>query len=260
MLFRSSKDPERATAYCEEIQKLIQAGSVARFNPDERDDDTKSWFIPHHMVHHNGKNRIVFNCSHQYQGLNLNESLLPGPTLGASLLGVLLRIREHAVAISGDIKGMFHQVRLLPEDRPFLRFVWRGMQKDNPPDIYEWQVLPFGTTCSPCCATFALQRHVMNHSHPGDDVGYTVEQCFYVNNCLQSLPSPEEAKQLIDKLRALLSSGGFDLRQWMSNEPSVVSHLPKEARSNCIELSLAKISQVPLNQHLDFVGTSKLIA
>ncbi|KAJ8389799.1 hypothetical protein AAFF_G00115050 [Aldrovandia affinis] len=29
----------------------------------------------------------------QFQGLNLNESLLPGPTLGASLLGVLLRFR-----------------------------------------------------------------------------------------------------------------------------------------------------------------------
>ena len=154
------------------------------------------------------------------------------------------------MAISGDIKGMFHQVRLLPEDQPFLRFVWRGMEKDNAPDIYEWQVLPFGTTCSPCCATFALQRHVMDHSHPGDDVGYTVEQCFYVNNCLQSLPSPEEAKQLIDKLRALLSSGGFDLRQWMSNEPSVVNHLPKEARSNCIELSLAEDKSSPTESAL----------
>lgn len=59
---------------------------------------------------------FFFNCSFSYQGLNLNESLLPGPTLSPSIVGVLLRVREHSVAISGDIKGMFHQVCLLPED------------------------------------------------------------------------------------------------------------------------------------------------
>lgn len=80
------------------------------------------------MVTHNNKNRIVFNCFYLYRGLNPNEWLLPGPTLGPSLLGVLLRLREHSVAISGDVKAMFHQVRLLPEDRPLLRFVLRDME------------------------------------------------------------------------------------------------------------------------------------
>lgn len=49
--------------------------------------------------------------------------LLSGPTLGPSLLGVLIRFREHQVAISGNIKGMFHQIRLLPTDRPLLSFL-----------------------------------------------------------------------------------------------------------------------------------------
>ncbi len=124
-------------------------------------DRTKeAWYIPHHMVQHNVKNRVVFNCSFSYQGHNLNELLLPGPTLGPSLLAVLLRFREHSVAISSDIRGMFHQVRLLPQDKPLLRYIWRDMQRDRVPDVYEWQVLPFGTTCSPCCASFALQKHV----------------------------------------------------------------------------------------------------
>lgn len=100
----------------------------------------------------------------QHQGHNLNDYLLLGPTLGATLLGVLPRFREHAVAVSGDIRGMFHQVRLLPEDRALLRLVWRDVSKGEPPAVYEWQVLPFGTTCSPCCATFALQRHVIDNS------------------------------------------------------------------------------------------------
>ena len=42
------------------------------------------------MVSHNGKNRIVFRCSFMYKGDNLNELLLPGPSLSSSLLGVLV--------------------------------------------------------------------------------------------------------------------------------------------------------------------------
>lgn len=109
---RLAKNPQLAEAYCEEICKLVRARSVKRLNPDYSAKG-ESWFIPHRLVTHNGKNHIVFNCSYQFRGLNLNNALLPGPTLGASLLGVLLRFRQHTVAISRDIKGMFHQVRLL---------------------------------------------------------------------------------------------------------------------------------------------------
>lgn len=197
------------------------------------------------MITHNEKNRLVFNCSFEYEGLNLNDSLLPGPVLSPSLLGVLLRFREHCVAISGDIRGMFHQVLLLPEDRPLLRFLWRDLRREEPPDTYEWQVLPFGTTCSPCCATFALQQHVALHSTPDEDVRFSVNKCFYVDNCLQSLPSAQEARQLVDKLRALLSSGGFDIRQWASNKGEVISHLPPEARSTKLELWLSQDKAEP---------------
>lgn len=90
---------------------------------EELSKAAKSWFIPHHIVSHNVKNRIVFNCSFMYKGKNLNKLLLPGPTLSSSLLGVMLRFREHAIAVSSDIKGMFYQVRLLPEDKPLLRLL-----------------------------------------------------------------------------------------------------------------------------------------
>ena len=47
---------------------------------------------------------------------------------------------------------------------------------------YEWRVLPFGTTCSPCCATYALQRHVNNHSEDNEEVVKSVIHSFYVDN------------------------------------------------------------------------------
>lgn len=242
---RLMKDPTRASAYAAEILKLEQAGYVKKVAEEELGTSIESWFIPHHMVSHNGKNRLVFNCSFVYKGYNLNELLLPGPTLTSSLLGVLLRFREHFVAISSDIKGMFHQIRLLPEDRSLLRFVWRDMNKEAPPDVYEWQVLPFGTTCSPCCATFALQKHVTDHSQLEEDVRVAVKRYFYVDNHLQSLSSSTAARQLVDKLKMLLASGGFELRQWASNVPEVISHLPKGARSQNSELWLTESMEDP---------------
>ncbi|XP_067274307.1 uncharacterized protein [Pseudorasbora parva] len=228
---RLERDPDLAAAYQEELAKLVQAGYVVKLRQEQVDRTKEAWYIPHHIVQHNGKNRVVFNCSFSYQGHNLNELLLPGPTLGPSLLAVLLRFREHAIAISSDIRGMFHQVRLLPKDKPLLRYVWRDMQRDRLPDVYEWQVLPFGTTCSPCCASFALQKHVLDHSQPGEDTRVSVEKSFYVDNCLQSFDSPKTAKNLVDKLYSLLASGGFELRQWASNDPSVISHLPFDIQS-----------------------------
>lgn len=38
-----------------------------------------------------------------------------------------------------------------------------------------------------------------------------LENCFYVDNCLQSVPTPEEAKQLGDRLQSNLSLAGFEL-------------------------------------------------
>lgn len=238
---RLAKDPQRAEAYCQEIRELERMGYVAVVPPEVATSTPESWYIPHHMVRHN-KDRIVFNCSFRHEGKSLNELLLPGPTLGPSLLGVLIRFRQYPVAVSGDIKGMFHQIRLLPADKPVLRFIWRDMKRTEEPKIYEWQVLPFGTTCSPCCAIYALQRHVQNTSESNSDLIDIVEQSFYVDNCLHSTHSKEEAKDIVDRLRHLLHTGGFEIRQWASNVPAVIEHLPSNIRSESSELWLSQYS------------------
>ncbi len=114
------------------------------------------------------------------------------------------------------------------------------MQRDIPVSVYEWQVLPFGTTCSPCCATFAGLKHVQENTDPGEETRVAVEEHFYVDNYLQSVSSDDKATELVNKLRALLDSGGFELRQWASNIPSAVAHLPVEARSEKNELWLSE--------------------
>ena len=230
--------PLLAEKHNELIQKLVDADHVRILSREDAANSEESWYIPHHTVEHNEKVRLVFNCSFQYHSQILNEHLLPGPPLGASLLGVLLRFRQHAVAVSGDIKAMFHQVRLQPTERCLFQFLWRNMETSTEPNIYEWQVLPFGATCSPCCATFALRKHAFDHQEKYPEVADAVDRSFYVDNCLVSLPQEDKAKTLVHNTRDLLAEGGFEIRQWASNVPSVVADLPPEARSDGCDLWL----------------------
>ena len=84
----------------------------------------------------------------------------------------------------------------------------------------------FGTTCSPCCATYALCKHARDD---GDStVIRSVEQAFYFDNCLDSLPDVTQAKESVNKIRSVLPKGGFKIRQWASNVLEVVSDLSSE--------------------------------
>ncbi|XP_048259935.1 uncharacterized protein LOC124119260 [Haliotis rufescens] len=242
---RLSKHPDIASIHNEKIQELVVKGYVKLISEEEASSTPESWFIPHHVIAQHGKHRLVFNCSYEYQKLSLNKQLLPGPTLGASLLGVFLRFRQHIIAVSGDIKAMFHQIRLLPEDRNLLRFIWREMDTERDVSIYEWQVLPFGTTCSPCCATYAIQRLGTENKEEYPDVHQAVKDSFYVDNCLSGFPSVDKAREFISRLRHVMKSGGFNIRQWISNDPDVVKDLPSEARSETCELWLMQGNTEP---------------
>ncbi len=101
-------------------------------------------------------------------------------------------------------------------------------------------------TSSLCCATYALQHHVWQHHLTDEAIWFSVERCFYVDNCLQSLPTADEARNLIDRLRNILSGAGFKIRQWAWNDPTVLSHLPSDARAASVELWLTQAkSDIP---------------
>ncbi len=55
---RLGKDPEKAMVYEAEIQKLLDAGYVVKVPLELLHSDEESWFIPHNLVHHNGKDRL----------------------------------------------------------------------------------------------------------------------------------------------------------------------------------------------------------
>lgn len=71
---------------------------------------------------------VVFDSSATYLNLSLNNVLLKGPDLTNSLLGVMLKFRTEAIAITCDIQQMFCNFKVPEHHRDFLRFFW---YKDN---------------------------------------------------------------------------------------------------------------------------------
>ncbi|XP_071950981.1 uncharacterized protein [Antedon mediterranea] len=243
-----SRKPELVDFCRSYINKLKTNGSIRVIGPVDTlsPEQQLGWYIPCHVVHSSGKYRLVFNCSFEYDGQNLNDELLAGPTLSPALLDVLLRFRQGRVGVSGDITAMFHQVKLTPEDRRMLRFLWWDDEMDTWL-VMEWLVLPFGAACSPCCATFALQKVANDRKDRYPIVKDTIENETYVDNQLASRNTISEAKELVDKTRECLNEAGFQMVKYASSHLDVVEHLPTDVQSGhqLQSLSLSQINGEP---------------
>ena len=193
--------------------------------------------------------------------MSLNDQLLQGPDFTNSLVGVLLRFRQERVAVMADIEKMFHQVNVTPEDCEALRFLWwPGGDLSKEPVEYQMTVHLFGATSSPSCCSYALKKTAEDNQREFSKQALdTVDRNFYVDDCLKSLPTTEEAIDLVQELPALLSRGGFRLTKWLSNEREVLSHVPDTERAPCVSLNLEKLPKeralgVQWNTETDTLG------
>lgn len=222
--------------YSSNIKEMVSNGYAEEVPAQQLSGDSgKVWYIPHHGVHHPKKKslRVVFDCAAVFKGASLNQQLLQGPNLNSTLLGVLLRFRQEPVAVMGDVQAMYHQVKVPESDRDFLRFLWwpeGDLTKQL--SVFRMTVHLFGAVSSPSCAIFALRKTAEDNQ--GDfpaEVIQTVKENFYVDDCLKSMASEDEAVLMVKHLTMLCQRGGFTLTKWISNSRSVLQALPEEHRA-----------------------------
>ena len=251
---RMKRDETFRNDYTTFLNDVI-ANGYAEIVPQEeaKQLDGKSWYIPHHAVYHPKKNtlRVVFDCGAEFQGTSLNAELLQGPDLTNSLIGVLLRFRREPIALMADIKSMFHQVRVSKSDINCLRFLWwPGGDIEQEPVDHRMLVHLFGAVSSPSCSSFALRKTAEDNPHIRPQVTNTLMSNFYVDDCLTSLPTVQEAVQLRADLTELCSKGGFQLTKWVSNDRTVLSTIKEDDKGKDIKsLDLDK-DQLPTDRAL----------
>ena len=142
--------------------------------------------------------RVVFDCSAQHGGTSLNDQLLKGPDFLNSIVAVLTRFREEKVAIVADVEGMFNQARVSEKDCDVLGFLWWPDDDFNKEPVkYQMLVHLFEATSSPSCVSFALRKTPTDNASEFDQKTVdTVLQNFYVDDCLQLVPTIPGAQRL----------------------------------------------------------------
>jgi hypothetical protein len=226
--------------YSEFIGNLLSMGYAEKVPEEERGrSDGHVWYLPHHPVFHptKGKLRVVFDCSAKYRDISLNSQLLTGPNLTNTLVRVLMRFRQDPVVIMSDIEAMFHQVRVVCNQRDFLRFLWwPGNDLLQEPVEYRMKVHLFGAVSSPSCCSFAIQKTAEDNKDSFDaETIQTVMRNFYVDDCLKSVENDLVAITLVQQLQQLMAKGGFRLTKWLSNSRRVLEAIPESERAATVK-------------------------
>jgi hypothetical protein len=182
--------------------------------------------------------RAVFDASAKSMtGVSFNDTLLVGPTIHSSLIDVLIRFRLHKIALTTDVSRMYRAVELVKSDRDFHRFVWRSDPTKSLQD-YRMTRITFGVSASSFAANMAVCQNAINNASEFPQAAESVLKSFYVDDGLTGADSVDEGINLQQQLQKLFAKGGFLLRKWNSNIPSVINQVPPELRDSNDVLSI----------------------
>ena len=132
-----------------------------------------------------------------------------------------------------DIESMFYQVKVPEEGRDLLRFLWwdKGDTSKEPQE-YRMTVHLFGAASSPGCSNFALKTTADDNERSLESApAEFLRRDFYVDDGLKSLPSVEEAVDLVNSVKEMCNRGGFNLHKFTSNSKEVIQRIPPSDRA-----------------------------
>lgn len=230
-LQKKLQDPVYSKHYHQFMEEIIAQGD-AEVVPGNVEDTDNAWYIPHFGVYHPKKPdkiRVVFDGSAKVGGMCLNDCLLQGPDQMNSLIGNLLRFRKELVGVTCDIGRMFHQFRVSPEFRDFLRFLW--FNKHGELVSYRMKVHLFGATSSPACATYGLRELCTMSQNTNKEAKAFIRENFYVDDGLISLPDSNAARSLVHDAITICQEGNLRLHKFSSNSSTFLQSLPESERN-----------------------------
>ena len=164
---------------------------------------------------------MVFDASSKDRksGTSLNNCIHVGPPLNPLLFDIIVRFREHRIAIVGDIEKAFLNVEVDPKDRDCLRFIWiTDLTTPEPSiEVYRFNRVVFGVNCSPFLLNAVLRYHLNKYAEEEPDFTTKMSSSFYVDDLVSGAADVESGIKLYEKAKLRMKEGGFNLRKWKTN-------------------------------------------
>ncbi|UYV63749.1 hypothetical protein LAZ67_2005488 [Cordylochernes scorpioides] len=188
--------------------------------------DTLGYFLPHRAAVKSDSSttpvRPAFGASCKTKGgWSLNDCLAKGPNLLELIPDIMLRFRLNKISIVSDIEKAFLQISVVKEDRQYLRFLWWEDGKQENLRIYQHKRVVFGVTSSPFLLAATLKLHLEQYENEREVI--PLLKCMYMDNCVNSVTSLEEAQVFQQQSIDLFSPAGFNLREWKMGGPGIVN-------------------------------------
>lgn len=226
---KMAKDTLFADKYREFMKEYETLGHMTKSNFQF---DSEHFIIPHHGIfkRDSDKLRVVFDGSGQSStGVSLNQCLHTGQPLQNDITQIILNFRRHQVVFTTDIRMMFRQTWIHPEDRKYQLILWR----EDPSEaiqVYELNTNTYGLRSSPFIAIRTLLRLAddWESSHPESPASQVIRRDTFVDDILTGADTVAEAQQLKLELIELTRSAGYELRKWSSNCRELLQDLPHE--------------------------------
>ncbi|XP_062538161.1 uncharacterized protein LOC134206456 [Armigeres subalbatus] len=217
--------PEMKALYTKFIHGYSMMGHMREVRKEE-EELINSYYLPHHAVIKPDSTttnlRVVFDASCATDsGVSLNDTLMVGPVVQDDSLLILLHSRLQKYAIVNDIEKMYRMINVVEQDRPLQRIL-RRESVDQPIRTYQLSTVTYGTSLAPYLATQSLKKCVDEGEQAYPAAAQVVKRNFYVDDMLTGAKSVKEGQSLCSDVSSLLSSAGFNLRKWHSNQPAIL--------------------------------------
>ncbi|GFW19515.1 integrase catalytic domain-containing protein [Trichonephila clavipes] len=216
-----NKNNTMGTLYKEFMNEYELLGHMEEL---KNETDKINYYIPHHSVYKPEKAstplRVVFDASAKTtSGFSLNSILLNGGIIQQDLFSI---VSEYA--FSADIKKMYRQILVDPNQRDLQRIMWKT-SADAPVKTYKLATVTYGTVSAPFLATRTLRALADEEKAEFPDAADVICNDSYMDDILSGESTLEGAKKLQTRLSQLLQRGGFELHKWVSNSPELLNDL-----------------------------------
>ena len=128
-----------------------------------------------------------------------------------------MRNRLKPVALCGDLKQAFLQIRIREEDRDALRFHWINNKDPAQIEVLRFTRALFGLVQSPFLLGATIEEHLSSSegNHPAEVA--EIRRSLYVDDVISGASTVEEAQHLKNVAVSVFGEANFELHKWHSN-------------------------------------------
>ncbi|XP_062557587.1 uncharacterized protein LOC134222460 [Armigeres subalbatus] len=208
---RLERDANLRDQYVTFMDEYLKLGHMRKVE-DDAEEPVKRCYLPHHSVVKEAstitKVRVVFDASCKTStGVALNDALL--------------------ILLVSDVEKIFRQILTTPTDRPLQSILCRFTPQDEV-TVYELNTVTYGTKPAPFLATRTLQQLANDEESHYPLAARAILEDVYMDDVITGTNDVSTAISLRTQLTEIMESGGFKLRKWSCNNPTVLKGIPTE--------------------------------